>query len=188
MRVLRLAALVSVLAVLAAVALAQPQFGGRFGGSGISAMLLRQESIQKELKLTDEQINQVEELSNKLREQFRDLLDLESAERDRKRQELIKENESAIAAILKPDQFKRLKQISYQREGTSALTSPEVAKALGLTDAQQKFILKISDETNRETRKLFGGGFRAEDGRKKMDNVRSSATDKILSVLTVPQQ
>ena len=60
-------------------------------------------------------------------------------------QELHKENEKSVAKILKPEQFKRLKQISYQQQGGRAFTDPEVAKALRLTEEQQKTIREINE-------------------------------------------
>ena len=50
------------------------------------------------------------------------------------------ENEKALAKILKPEQWKRLKQIYYQRQGGKAFTDPEVAKAIQLTGDQKKRI------------------------------------------------
>src|SRR5262249_55827330 len=129
----RCATLASLLAMLAAVAWAQPPRGGPMRGAS-AAMLLGQEPVQKELKLSAAQVKKVEDLSEKMREKMQDAFALEEPERGKKLQELNQENDKALAAILTPQQAKRLKQIVYQQQGTAALATAEVARALGLSD------------------------------------------------------
>ncbi|HLJ92314.1 MAG TPA: PVC-type heme-binding CxxCH protein [Gemmataceae bacterium] len=188
MRIVRLAALVFVLALVATACLGQPPFGGPFGRGGNSAMLLRQESIQKELKLTSDQIKKVEELSDNMRDKMRDLFGLEEPERTKMTQELNQETEAAIQAVLKPEQGKRLQQITYQRQGIQALVSPEVVRALGLTSAQQAEIRKLTEANGAAPRRQFGGGFPDDSQRKKMEDARKATETKILQLLTAAQQ
>jgi hypothetical protein len=184
----RSATLASVLAVLAAVAWAQPPFGGSRRGPS-AAMLLGQESIQKELKLSAAQLKKVEEWSEKMREKMQDIFALEEPERGKKLQELNWENDLALAALLTSEQAKRLKQIGYQQQGTAALMTPEVARAVGLSDEQQKQIGQISEETNKQTRALFQPGVPPDDAtRAKMDALRKAGSDKMLAVLTDAQK
>src|SRR5437016_3916272 len=104
MRVLlRLVTLALALALLNAVSLAQPPFGGPPGG-GDSMMLLRQESVQKELKLVPDQIDKAQELSERMRERMRDVFEASEEDRPKKMQELRTETDKAIAGILKPEQ------------------------------------------------------------------------------------
>jgi len=185
---LRAVPLGTILSLVAAVALAQPPFGGPFG-RGDPAMLLRQESVRKELKLSEDQTKKVEELSETMREKFRDAFSLEGEERGKKMQELRAENEKAVAKILKPDQVKRLKQISYQQQGGRAFTDPEVAKALQLTDDQKKEIQKINQDTFAQMRELFQPGSPPdEETRKKMTELQTAAADKIVKLLTNEQK
>jgi hypothetical protein len=184
----RSATLVSVLALLAAVAWAQPPFGG-FQRGPSAAMLLGQESIQKELKLSADQLKKVEEWSEKMREKMQDIFALEEPERGKKLQELNRENDKALAALLTSEQAKRLKQIGYQQQGTAALTTPEVASAVGPSDEQQKQIGQISEETNKQTRALFQPGAPPDDAtRAKMEALRKAGSEKILAVLTDAQK
>jgi putative heme-binding domain-containing protein len=185
MRVTHWVALVFALAV-STVALAQP-FGGPFGGGGNLVMLLRQESVQQELKLSAEQMRKIENLSDKMRESFGEIFGLEEPERGKKVQELFRANDKVIAGILKADQLKRLKQISYQQQGPAAFNDPDVAKALQLSDAQRKDIQKVNDSANSEIAKLFEGGPPDDDGRKKADDLRKAAADKIMKRLTSAQ-
>jgi Spy/CpxP family protein refolding chaperone len=182
--VLRLAAAGAALALVAGVAAAQ--FGGF--GRGNPAMLLGQESVRKELKLTDEQIKKVEELSEKMREKFQEAFGLEGEERTKKVQELMKENEKAVAEILKPEQGKRLKQISYQQQGAGAFANADVAKELALTDDQKQEVQKINEETGAQIREIFQGGQVDEEGRKKIQELRKAATEKAVKVLNDEQK
>jgi Spy/CpxP family protein refolding chaperone len=186
---LRLVFLGTVLAFACSTALAQPPFGGPFGGRGNPAMLLRQESVQKELKVTDDQLKKIEDLSEQMREKFQEAFGLEGEERNKKMQELRQENDKALAGILKPDQLKRLKQISYQQQGAMAVADPEVAKALQLSDAQKEVIRKANQEMGAQMRELFTPGSPPdEEARKKMTELRTATADKIMKSLTSEQK
>jgi hypothetical protein len=65
------------------------------------------------------------------------------------------ENERVLAEILKPEQLKRLKQISYQRRGSNAFTDPDVAKAIQLTENQQKKTRARAWEFNPRERRRY---------------------------------
>ena len=171
------------------VALAQPPFGGPFGGRGNVGMLLRQESVQKELKISDDQLKKVEDLSEQMRDKFQDAFGLEGEERTKKIQELRKENEKALSEILKPEQWKRLKQISYQQQGAMAFADPDVAKALQLTDAQKEQVQKLNREMFEQMREIFPPGSPPdEEARKKMTELRTAIADKIMKVSTSEQK
>jgi len=129
------------LAALAIVVLAAPQAwaqrqGRGFGGTGNLARalvgLLSQKSVQDELKLSEEQTKQISELTEKQREFLDGLRDLDRQERRNKLAEQMTANKTAIAGILKEDQFKRLNQISLQLRGGRAFGEVEVAEALHL--------------------------------------------------------
>jgi type 1 glutamine amidotransferase len=184
----RRATLASVLAVLAAVAWAQPPFGGPMRGPN-PAMLLGQEAVQKELKLRADQLKKLEELSAQIREKRQAVFALEEPERGQKLQELNRDNDKALAAILTPGQAKRLKQIVYQQQGTAALTTPDVAEALGLSGDQRQQITAIGEETGRKTRELFQPGASPDDAtRAQMEALRKAGSDKALAVLTDAQR
>lgn len=179
-----LAAAVVVMAASPALAQQQRQGGGRgFGGVGVM-LLLGQESVQKELKLSDEQVKKIQELGTKQREAFQGLRDLSQEERRTKMQELTKANDKAIGEILKPDQLKRARQIALQRQGAAAVLNEEVAKTLNITDDQKQKIREIQTKSREE---LQGVGF-DEDGRKKREEVRKQTNEKAMAVLTAEQK
>jgi len=185
--------------LLASPALAQGRGFGRGGGAGSLSTLLANASVQKELKLDDQQVEKAKELSDKTREEsrekFQGLQDLSQEERRTKMLEINKEiNEStlkAVGAFLKPEQVARLKQISYQQRGLQAFSDPEIAKKLNLTDTQKTDIQAINQETNESTRGLISQDQSPEEraeGMKKMTEARKAGLTKAEAKLNDEQQ
>jgi Spy/CpxP family protein refolding chaperone len=180
---------VAVLALTAAPALAQkPPFGG--GGFGMSLLQLAgQQSVQEELKITDEQRTRIQELNQKQRETFKELFKLQGEERQKRIAEINAANEKALGEILKPEQMKRLKQISYQQRGLeNALSDPEVASALNLSAEQREKIQAIRDDARQKRAELFKAGGSAEERRQRFAEFQKSITEKLTGVLTAEQQ
>lgn len=157
------------------------------GMGGGSLFLLTQKSVQDELKLTEDQVKKVTALEEKQRESLKGLKDLSQEERKTKFEANAKENKKAVDEILKPEQTKRLKQISLQQNGARAYADPEVAEALKLTDDQKEKIKSIQEDSRKEMRDLFGGGDR-EEARKKMETLRKATDEKVQGVLTADQK
>jgi type 1 glutamine amidotransferase len=152
-------------------------------------MLLGQESVRKELKLGPDQLKKVEELSDQMRAKTQDAFALEEPERGKRLQELNRANDQALASVLTPEQARRLKQIVYQQQGTAALATPEVARALGLSDEQRKRIGEIGEETGRKTRELSRPGAPPNDAtRARMADLRKAGSDRALAVLIDAQR
>ena len=140
----KVALTLGVATLLAVPAQAQPPggrggFGAGFGGPG---MLLRNEGVQKELKLNEDQVKKVTDAIQKTQEKFQDelaaLREATPEEQREKRPALMKkineENEKTIAGILNADQTKRLKQIELQTQGVRAFSNEDVQK-IGLQAA-----------------------------------------------------
>ena len=165
---------------------------GGFGGGGFgmgATFYLNQKSVQEELKLSDEQVKKLKELSDKQREAFQGLRDLSQEERRTKMQESAKATQKAIGEILNDKQQKRLKQIELQQQGGRALANEDVAKTLNLTDEQKKKVQTILTEGRPAAG--GGGGQRGqldEEARKKMEEARKARNEKILGVLNDEQK
>src|SRR5207245_5465174 len=157
MRKMMLAALVVAVAVSPAFGQRQQRQGqgrGGFGGGGLG--LLTQKPVQEELKLTEDQVKEVTALSAKQREAGQGLQDLSQEERAQKRQELGKKSQEALAKILKPEQQKRLKELTLQAGGVMAVTQDaEAAKALSITDEQKEKLQTMQRESMAQMRELF---------------------------------
>ena len=131
--------------------------------------LLHHEAVQKELKLTDEQLEQL----NTLRAvqpgaipgvQLRNAAGVAQA------------TKSALKRILKPAQLTRLKQINLQAMLATgglgaALSDPDVAADLGLTDSQKKKVAAAVDSIHKKASKTTGA---KGDAKKKKDAVDST--------------
>lgn len=176
--------------------------GGAFGGFG---ELLLNESVQKELKLDEGQIAKVREMNEALgakrKEAFGQLQNVSREEMMEKMREIMKpindERAKTVAAILKPEQAKRLHQIELQQMGVRAFADAKLQEALKLTADQKDAIKTISADTEKETRSLrpmFGGGAGGFDrekfaeNQKKITALEKAATEKINDVLTAEQK
>jgi len=189
---------VGLVALLAGPALAQGQGRGfgMFGGGGIG-MLIGNESVQKELKLDDKQVEKAKEVAEKNGEKMRaareEFQNLDQEERRTKMQTLGKEmNESTLKAIgefLKPEQIARLHQINHQVRGAMAFSDPEVAKKLSLTDGQKSEIKTIVDDSATAIRELFTSNPDDREGNmKKVAELRKETLAKVTAKLNDEQQ
>jgi len=187
---------IGVAALIASPAIAQ-QRGGRGGfGFGGPAGLVNNEAVQKELKLSEEQVTKGKEalqsITEKYAEEFAKLRDLDQDERRAKMPELMaKQSEETYAALekaWKPEQVKRLKQIGVQQQGLQAFMSPTVDKVLKLTDDQKEKIRSLQMEQGEEMQGLRGGGGGdPAEMMKKITTMRKEFTGKALALLT-PEQ
>jgi Spy/CpxP family protein refolding chaperone len=178
----------AVVALVASPAMAQRQRQPRGGGGFGPAALLSQESVQKELKLSDDQVKKVKDLGEKSREAFSKLRDLDREERTKKMQEINKETTKALSSILTKDQSKRLREINLQVQGTRAFNNPEVAKELNITDEQKKQLQDLNAGAREEITKIFQGEGSREEKAKKMAEFNKAQQAKALKVLTSEQQ
>ncbi|MBL9122515.1 MAG: hypothetical protein JNG90_02705 [Planctomycetaceae bacterium] len=181
--------------------------GGRMGmlnSPGLNQLfLLRNPSVQTELRLTDEQKTKSAALGDKVQQEmqgvFAELGELDPEDREAKLVEVRKmaaERGKAVAgelgAILTAEQTARLKQINLQMRGMGALADPDVAAELKLSNEQTKQLAAIREENDAASRELFreardSGGDR-EAIRTKMADLRKSGTDKAMAVLTAEQK
>jgi RNA polymerase sigma factor (sigma-70 family) len=141
----------------------------------LSPGLLRQERVQKELKLSDNQLDRLKKIHeeaqekfkgdlDKLREEARDLDRLADVQRKLyqiRSQMVLVEHARLIKVLpemLKDEQLKRLKELSLQESGLGAFHLAEVAKGLKLTAEQKKKIAAIHDKAIQEANKSMRSG------------------------------
>lgn len=197
----RLTPAVALVAALATAATAQPPGpppGGGFGppgrgggpgggpGGGIG-MLLRSDEVRSELELLDDQVQQLreieEEMRNKIRSEmggrFRDGGRPDFEEMRARFDELRAEVEGRIAEVLTTQQMERLRQIDTQQQldrgGARSLMGGPLADKLGLTDEQKAELRDKAREIQAEMQE-------------KMAAARAEARDKLLEVLTSEQR
>jgi len=153
--------------------------------------LLRNADVQKELKLSGEQIQKVQQCIQRVLAKFKD-----EGERARGqgqvpefRKKMAEETARAIeqAKILQPGQFTRLQQIARQQLGARALINPEVTKILNLTQEQLAAIQGVLDATGEKVAGLLQGKPN-EETRQKINAIRKETLDRALAVLSAEQQ
>lgn len=183
--------------------MAQPPGGGRGGrgfGSGFGgpSMLLGMEAVQKELVITDAQKEKITKMQEEARaafqgggNNFRDLSDEERAKLRTQMEERAKKTEETVKSILDEKQYARLNELSIQQAGVMALSRPEVAEKLKLTDDQKT---KIREAASAGGRGGFGGfnpNATEEERRKAREEAtarREKLNSDVLAVLTAEQK
>ena len=188
--------------------MAQAPEGSRRGadrGASRSSLigLLRSEQVQKELKLTDEQLAKVREVSEALgtemREQFAAVRAIDDREQQRaKMNELRDEFDSKarekLRDVLSREQMMRLYQVRMQvRPVVDSLDSRFVAGRLKLTDDQKAKLAEVGKEVQAKLSELYGQMRDASEQQRselfqKFRNIRSEGDEKALGVLTDEQK
>jgi Spy/CpxP family protein refolding chaperone len=187
-------ALVLVVGMLATAQAQPPDRGpGRPGGGfrvGIT-QLLQNEAIQRELKLGEEQINQLKDIRDEMRKS-----------EGRPTPEKLAEIEKQVKDVLEPEQLKRLEEIRLQldlrMQGVRALSEGALAEKLGITDEQKAKLNKIGEESRAKIGEAFPrpeGGDRPQltDEQRaarmtKMQELRKEAYEQAIKVLTPEQK
>lgn len=193
-RSLIVAAIFSVAGLSVSSAWAQrggPGFGGPGGGAFGAMGLLDNEEVRKELEIVDEQVEKLQALRDKLREEMREqfsgLRELSDDERRarfegmrEKMETRMKEVQKEVDDVLLPQQRERLQQINLQqrlqRSGTvEGLTSGELAETLGITPEQKADMEERAKAAEKELQE-------------KIAKAREEAREKVLAGLTAEQK
>lgn len=191
---LRAALAVSIVAA-ASVALAQPGGGRGMGRTNDLSFFLAIEPVQTELQLTDEQKASAQKMADDNRQAMMDLRNSGATpeEMGEKIQERAKENKKKVEELLKPEQRERLEQIALQIGGGAALSRPEIADKLGLSDEQKKKLEKISEDAQQKRMDLFSAGppsdqQEMQDRMQKVQKINDEQKSKATEVLTAEQK
>jgi len=156
-------------------------------GTTVQLILLRQKSVQQELKLTDEDAKKIGEFTSKQHDAFKDLPKLGENEQKQKLAAMEKENKQFLADTLSAAQRKRLEQITMQLTGLMQLARPEVAKALDLTDEQQQKVKQFQKESRPALEEVIHAKNR-EARSEKLAKLRADNRRKIMGLLTDEQK
>jgi len=166
----------------------QAQRQGFFPGPG---GMLMNPGVQKELKLTDDQVGKLKDSLGKVRDSHKDdfakIREMSDEDRQKLMQKVGDESQKAIAGVLDAKQMKRFKQIQWQLGGARALGDPEVQKALKLSDDQKKKLKTIFADSQKKMQALFQGG-NVEGAREKFQDIRKQTQEKATGVLTDEQK
>lgn len=155
--------------------------------------MLQLPAVQTELKLTETQKTQIQQLLEANRPQMGggqrggggQGFDPEAMRQQRERME------AEIKKILNEEQYARYQQLSLQQQGPSALARPEIAKEVGLSEAQQNQIRQIQQAQQEAMRSMMQGGGGGGDRQammQQMQAMREETDKKILAVLNSDQR
>src|SRR5262245_23628020 len=153
----------------------------------VKLLLLRQKSVQEELKLPPEFCKKLADYTVKEHEEYQKSLKLNAAEREKKHDQLEKEHEKFMADNLSEAQRKRLDQITMQVIGLRILTRPKAAEVLKLTAEQQEKFKKLHEEARKDLAALM----EAKDGgdkNEKLAKFRAEIDKKVEAILTDEQK
>jgi len=156
-------------------------------GTTVKLLLLRQKSVQDELKLSPAECKKITDFTNKEADEVEKAMKLSKDERRKKLKELGEANRKFLKDNLKPEQVKRLDQITMQQTALMQLRRPEIIKALNLTQEQQRKIRRLRRDARRNLRKLLNETDR-EGLREKFAKLRKETRKKVRALLTAKQK
>jgi Spy/CpxP family protein refolding chaperone len=197
------------LAAVAALALTPRPAAAQFQMKGMNStplmMILMSADVQKELKLTEAQNEQIQaEMQKAIQsgmEKIKDLIGGGGGGREKIAeffQSAIKESDKSLRKMLKPDQVKRLDQLKLQADGPRAFKDASLlAEGLEVSAEQKTKIDGIVEGVDKELRKLVGDKRpttreEIQEMMEKMNKARKEvdgkAMEQILAVLTAEQR
>lgn len=182
-------------ALVVGLVLAAPVHAQGFrGGLAGSYMLLRNKSVQEELKLSEEQSEKVtkivEEAGAKMREKFEAIPEDERREKGPEVFRAVNDEIKAAAKdVIGAEKLTRLDQIILQQQGIQAFVSAKVQEKLKLTDDQKSKIKEIADDTQSKRQELFAGFADDREGTmQKLIALRKESSEKAAALLTDDQK
>lgn len=180
-------------AALAVCTEAQAQRGQRGGPrrGGNALFLLRNDVVQKDLKLNEKQQSELDDLLSEQSNAFQELRDADPEKRRETARELAAKAKTSLKKILDKKQNKRLHQLQLQQQGAAALAQPKVAKKMKLSDEQTSKIQSIVEQGEGARRKLFesaGQGGNRREAFGKMREMREKQNAEIAGLLTDEQK
>lgn len=154
----------------------------------IEVMLLRQKSVQKDLKIAPEQGMKIHEFAETQWKKVRAMKDLDKDERDRRFEAMAKDNERFLKSTLNQQQRKRLNQIAMQVAGLLWVMRSDVAAKLDLTDEQKGKIRELHREAHKEAQEALRSADGPEVKEEKFREMRMANRKRLMSVLTDEQK
>jgi len=150
-------------------------------------ILLRQKSVQDELRLTPDVVKKVMDFTDKEAKAYVDDLKLGEDERQKKIDELESHNKKFLEDNLSAGQRKRLEQIALQCAGLIQITRPEAVRMLNLSSDQQAKFKELQRQARKDLEEIENA--RSREGRnEKVAKLREDIHNKIEAILTAEQK
>ncbi len=156
-------------------------------GATVQLMLLRQKSVQEELKIAPELAKKIHDFTGMEHEEFLKAITLAKVDEAKKLRELAAANEKFLIDNLSATQRKRLAQITMQVTGLRQLMRPEIAKALELTEEQKEKVKSMHEEAAKAYRAIIDAEGN-ENRNEKLAALRAATHEKVAALLTEKQK
>ncbi|MGE5190932.1 MAG: hypothetical protein ACM3U2_00405 [Deltaproteobacteria bacterium] len=153
----------------------------------LEVVLLRQQSVQKELKLTPDEVEKIHKHCSMQWEKAQKISKLSEPERDKQFDILTAENDRFVNATLTKDQRKRLHEIMLQIAGLLCLSRQDVAAQLGLTPEQKQRLPRLQKAARDEMEEVIHDT-KKEEKRAKLKELRETSRQRLLELLTDAQE
>jgi Spy/CpxP family protein refolding chaperone len=153
----------------------------------VEIMLLRQESVQQDLKLTPTEAERIRVFASQQWKKAQEIDRLGADERRQRFTAMTRENEQFLGGVLQPEQRKRLNQIALQVAGLLWVTRPGVADELRLTEDQKAKARQLQETARREMRDLLETTTR-ENRSEKLKELRATSRKRLMDLLTDEQE
>jgi hypothetical protein len=163
--------------------------------------LLTNKSVQKEMKVNDEQLKKIDALTRVLSKQRNievaklQRMPVSREERRAKMRDLTWEIHDAEVKImsdfLKPEQVKRFEQITVQHAGLFAFSIPPVQRRLKLTEQQLTKVTIVRDEASQRDgsrTELLEKSAKDPEAKKKAAEVEKQTMEKIVALMSDEQK
>jgi hypothetical protein len=147
--------------------------------------LLEAKDVQKDLKLSETQIQKIAELGRK-QEAALKALALQAAD---KRKQALDATVKSLGEILTAEQTRRVRQLELQQRGVNALLDPQVAPYLAITNEQRAAVIKALQGLGpRFTALLQAAKGNQQEAQQKMAELNRGLMPEVLKGLTANQQ
>lgn len=153
----------------------------------IEVMLVRQKSVQGELKTTPEQNQKIHAFADKQWQKVKAMKGSSESERDREFEKMAKANQEFLQNTLRPEQVKRLNEIAMQVAGLLWVMRSDVASALNMTDEQKQKIRELHREAHKEAQEALRTENQAV-AEEKFRDMRQANRRRLMSILTDEQK
>jgi hypothetical protein len=154
----------------------------------IELVLLRHKAVRDDLKLTHREARKIHEFTEAQWNKATAVEQLADAkERDRRYEEMTKEDEKFLDEVLTPAQHKRLDQITLQVAGLLWIKRPEIIATLKLTDEQLKKAEKYRVESRKEIEEILHSTTE-RDRHAEVRKHHAAAKKRMLELLTDEQE
>lgn len=154
----------------------------------VELVLLRQKSVQHELKVTPDEASKIHEFCSKQWKRAERLAKSSKEEREKKFDAMAEENERFLKDCLKPEQRKRLQQIAMQRAGLLWIARSDVASELGLTAEQKQKVKELHREAHKEAMEILRSNEGKMVKKEHLHEMRQKDRRRLMALLTDEQK